>query len=141
MNRFPSWKKIACLVGSLLAVALSGALLGHRLARMQLEARNNPQTWNEQVTREFERLVQPTPDQGPRIQAHLDAAVRELQTIRLDTINRSALVISQLIVQVEAELTPQQRRAFEAMKPQPTELNLEVLDLPPAPSSPSTPSP
>jgi hypothetical protein len=137
MNRFPSWIKIACLVGSLLAVALSGGLIGHRLARTQMEARNNPQTWNEQVTREFERLVQPTPDQGPRIQAHLDAAVRELQAIRLDTIARSRGVINQLIVLVEAELTPQQRRAFEAMKPQPAELNLDVLHLPPAPSSPS----
>ncbi len=131
MNPLRSWQAGLCLLGILAAIGLSGGLIGHRIARSQLEARNNPETWNEHVAREFDRIVKPTPEQGARIQACLDSAVRELQAIRLDTIARSTNVIWRLIAEVERELTPEQLRAFEAMKPKPTEVTLDVLDLPP----------
>lgn len=131
MNPLRSWKIGLCLLGIIVATSLSGGLIGHRIARRQFEARNNPETWNEHVAREFERLVKPTPEQGGRIQAHLDGAVRELQAIRRDTIVRSTNVIGRLVAEVERELTPAQRVAFEAMKPKPTEVTLEVLKLPP----------
>jgi hypothetical protein len=131
MNPLRSWKIALCLLGSFAAVGLSGGLIGHRIARCQLEARNNPETWNEHVAREFDRIVEPTPEQGARIQAYLDSAVGELQVIRLDTIARSTNVIWRLIAEVERELTPEQRRAFEAMKPRPADVTLDVLDLPP----------
>jgi hypothetical protein len=127
-----SWKAGLCLAGVIVATALSGALIGHAVARKQIESRNNPETWNEHVTREFERIVQPTPEQGVRIQSHLDRAVVELQAIRRETIARSTNVIGRLVTEVERELTPEQKRAFETMKPKPSELTLEVLELSPA---------
>jgi capsid protein len=141
MNPLGSWKTGLCLLGIVAATGLSGGLIGHRVARSQLEARNNPETWNEHVAREFDRIVKPTPDQGARIQASLDSAVRELQAIRLDTIARSTDVIWRLIAEVERELTPEQRQAFETMKPKPAEVTLEVLDLPPDNSAVQSPAP
>jgi hypothetical protein len=141
MNPLRSWKIVLCLAGSFAAIGLSGGLIGHRIARCQMEARNNPETWNEHVSREFDRIVKPTPEQGARIQVYLDQAVRELQVIRLETIERSTQVIWRLIAEVEAELTPEQQRAFEVMKPQPMDVTLEVLDLPPDPSDPKAPAP
>lgn len=141
MNLLRSWKIGLCLLGIIVATSLSGGLIGHRLARRQLEARNNPETWNEHVAREFDRIVKPTPDQGPRIQSHLDQAVRELQAIRLDTIARSTNVIWRLVAEVERELTPAQRVAFERMKPKPAELSLDVLNLSPEKTNLKTPKP
>ncbi len=132
MNPLHSPKVLFCIFGILAATALSGGLIGHRLARRDLEARNNPETWNEHVTREFDRIVRPTPAQGAKLQGYFDAAVRELQAIRLDTIARSTNVIWRLIADVERELTPEQRQAFEAMKPKPSEVTLDVLHLSPA---------
>ena len=129
MNALRSWKFGLCLVGIILAAALSGALLGHRFARRQIDARNNPENWNEHVSREFDRIVKPTPAQSSVIQSHLDQAVRELQAIRMDTIARSTNVIWRLVTEVERELTPEQRLAFEAMKPKPADLTLDVLRL------------
>ena len=120
---------VACLLGIALASGLAGGLLGHRVARRQLEDRNNPQNWNEHVTREFDRVVKPTPEQGTRIQAHLDKAVQELQAIRLETIARSTNVVWRLVAQVDQELTPEQRKAFEVMKPKPGDLTLDVLNV------------
>ncbi len=119
------------LLGLIVASGLSGFFLGHRYARQNFVARNNPETWNRHVTREFDRIVRPTPDQSARVQIHLDEAVRELQQIRKETIARSTNVIWRLAAEVERELTPEQRTAFEAMKPKSAEVGLEVLHLPP----------
>ncbi len=129
MNPLRSWKTGLCLFGIVLAATLSGALIGHGIARRHFDARNNPENWNKRVSREFDRLVQPTPEQDVRIQAHLDRALRELQSIRLDTIARSTNVIGRLIAEVEKELTPGQRQAFEALKPKPADLTLDVLNV------------
>lgn len=114
-----------------LACGLVGGLVGRRIALLELESRNNPQTWNEHVSHEFQRLVHPTEAQRPRVQAHLDHAVKELREIRRDTLLRSTNVIWQLVQRVEAELSPEQRKAFEAMKPAPGDLDLDLLNTSP----------
>jgi hypothetical protein len=127
MSVLRHWKIILCLAAIVGVSALAGWLVGHRSARQQLEKRNDLESWNVHVGQVFERMVKPSPEQGAKIQAHLDRAVRELQTIRSDTIARSTNVIWRLVAEVEAELTPEQRKAFEAMKPKPGELTLDVL--------------
>ena len=124
---------VADLVALALVSALVGWLIGRRWARTELDLRNNPANWNEHVSREFERIVKPTPEQGPKVQAHLDRAVRELQAIRRETLAKTTNVIGRLAAEVEAELTPEQRQAFQAMKPKPGELDLEVLNTSPTP--------
>ena len=58
----------------------------------------------------------------------LDAAVEELQEVRAETIRRSAAVVTRLVNQVDQELIPEQRLAFERMKPKPSDLsNLNLL--------------
>jgi hypothetical protein len=128
----PRHSKLVLLLAALmLTCGLAGFLVGHLFARKQIEIRNDPGAWNEHVSREFDRIVQPTPEQGTRIQATLDQAVRELQEIRLATIARSTNVIWRLIEDVEKELTPEQRKAFEQMKPRPADLNLDLLRVEP----------
>ena len=124
-------KTVSALVALMLVCGLAGFLVGHRMERKQIEVRNDPGAWNEHVSREFDRIVQPTPEQGIRIQASLDQAVKELQDIRLDTIARSTNVIWRLIAQVEKELTPEQLKAFEQMKPGPSDLTLDLLRVAP----------
>lgn len=131
MSIFRQWKIALCLLAIVVVSGVAGALLGHRMARQQIEKRNDPESWNEHVARVFERTVKPTPEQGAKIQAHLDQAVRELQTIRMETIARSTNVIGRLVADVDRELTPEQRQAFEAMKPKPGELTLDVLKVNP----------
>jgi len=57
--------------------------------------------------------------------------VRELQAIRLETVAHSTNVIWRLVAEIEQELTPEQRRAFEATKPTPSDLTLDVLKVKP----------
>ena len=124
-------KMVLSLAALMLVCGIAGFLVGHRMVRKQIEVRNDPGAWNEHVAREFDRIVQPTPEQGGRIQASLDQAVKELQDIRLDTIARSTNVIWRLIADVEKQLTPEQLKAFEQMKPGPADLTLDLLRVEP----------
>lgn len=127
------WRLAGALLGLVLVSALGGFLLGHRFTRREIESRNDPDTWNRHVAEEFDRRVHPTPDQAPRVQAHLDQAVRDLRELRRETIARSTNIIGRLVTQVEKELTPDQRQAFEAMKPRPEDLTLDLLNVDPTP--------
>ena len=131
MKALQHWKIILLLCGIMFGSGLAGGLVGHRVARRNLEARNNPENWNEHVAHEFDRVVKPTPDQDAKIQAHLDKAVHELQRIRLATIAQSTNVIWRLVADVDRELTPEQRKAFETMKPRQSDLTLDVLKVKP----------
>ena len=135
MNRLPHLKILACLLAIVLMSGSAGFMIGHKVAWSEMARRNNLENWNEHVAREFERIVKPSVEQDTRIQAHLDRAVRELEEIRLQTIGRSTNVIWHLVADVERELTPQQRLAFEAMKPKPADLSLDVLKVKPVSES------
>jgi hypothetical protein len=132
MKSRAQWRIGLILAGIIAVSGLTGTLLGHGLARRQFETRSDPASWNEHVSREFDRVVKPSPDQAAKIQARLDQAVRELQAIRLDTIQRSTNIIWRLVAEVEQELNPEQQRAFEAMKPKPSDLTLDVLKVKPS---------
>jgi hypothetical protein len=129
------WKILSCLLGIAFASGLVGGMFGLRLAHREIARRNDLENWNEHVAREFDRIVKPSAAQDTRIQAHLDQAVRELEEIRLQTIARSTNVIWRLVAEVERELTPEQRRAFETMKPKPGDLTLDVLKVKSSPES------
>lgn len=127
-----SWKISLCLLALIVVSGIAGAIVGRRWARADIARRDNPETWNEAAMRTFEHTVKPGPEQRVKIQAALDAAVAELKAIRSETIARSTNVIWRLVGQVERELTPDQQRAFEAMKPRQEDLGtLEVLDVDP----------
>ena len=131
MSPFRHWRIAFCLLAIVVVSGVAGCLIGHRAARQQIEKRNDPESWNEHVSKVFDHTVKPTPEQAAKIQAHLDTAVRELQTIRLETIARSTNVIARLVTEVDCELTPEQRQAFEAMKPKPGDLTLDLLKVKP----------
>lgn len=128
-----NWRRhgliVACLAGIGLGCGLAGGAVGYRLARQEMRSRSDPETWHERATRRFEEIVKPTPEQGPKLGRHLDAALEELKQVRREAITRSTTVIDRLVSEVEAELSPEQRRAFDRIKPRREEMNLQVLEL------------
>ncbi len=128
MKRYQRSLIALTLAGLALVSGLSGGLLGYRAGRQAARDQANPETWHEEASRRFERVVRPTEEQGRRLHAHLQQALGELRAIRHDTITRSSAVIDRLVARIEAELTPEQKAAFERLKPRPGELGLEVLE-------------
>ena len=132
MNGRNSWKIVVCLVALVLVSGLLGGLVGERYARREFQQRSDPSHWNETAMRDVERTVKPTPEQRQKIQDHLDAAVEELKNVRAETIRRSGEIVMRLVGQVENELTPDQRVAFERLKPKQSDLaDLDLLNVEP----------
>ena len=129
MNR-GVWKTVICLVALAAVSAAVGGLVGRRLARREFERRSDPVNWNEAALRDLERKLKPTLPQLEKIRGHMDAAVADLIRVRTETIKQSTAIVLRLVEQVEKELTPEQRRAFAALKPKPAELsNLKLLNV------------
>jgi predicted Holliday junction resolvase-like endonuclease len=122
------------MVFSLLALVcvsvLTGGLIGRRYARMEFERRSDPSHWNETAMRDLDRALKPTPEQRQKIQDHIDGAVEELKSVRAETIRQSTEIIVRLVGQVDKELTPEQRVAFQRFKPTQSDLsNLNFLNV------------
>lgn len=130
MKSMTPFRVTLCLATLVAVSALAGLLAGRRLARVEQAHQDNPESWNQAAMRTFERTVKPTDEQRTKIKAHLDAAVAELKSIRSETISRSTNVIWRLVAEVERDLTPEQRKDFEAMKPRTSELQtLDILQV------------
>lgn len=129
-----NWRQLGPILASLLGIgvlcAMAGGAVGYRLGRDAVRARANPETWHAHATRRFDAIVKPTPEQSRRVDAHLTATLSELREIRNDTITRTAAAVDRLVAKVESELTPEQRVAFESLKPRRGEVGLEVLSEP-----------
>ena len=119
---------VLVLFGLALASAAAGGLIGYRLGRQSMADRADPVAWHQRAIRRFDEVVHPTPEQGARVSAHLDAALAELRTIRGEAVQRTTAVIDRLVAQVEAELTPEQRTAFQQLKPKREDVTLDTLN-------------
>jgi hypothetical protein len=127
VNSRVHWRVYAYLLSCAAIIFVAGMLLGHWIARRQLEALRDVESWRERVGSKFNQTVHPEPEQTARIKAHMDRAVQDLQAISFDAVVRSTNVIWRLVGEVDKELTPEQRRAFEAMKPKPGEITLDMV--------------
>jgi predicted Holliday junction resolvase-like endonuclease len=128
MNPFRYWKIALCLLALAGVSGLVGGFIGLRMAKQRLEQRDNPESWNESAMRTFERTVNPTAEQRVKIQGFLEQAVDDLKAIRADAISRSTNVVWKLVGEVEKELAPEQKAAFDKMKPSQQDVtSLEVL--------------
>lgn len=120
---------LACLAGVTLLGGLGGGMVGHRLGRQAMQARSDPESWHTRASRHFEQAVHPTPEQSEKLERHLGEALAELKAIRLEALNRSTEVIDRLAARVEAELTPEQKAAFERIKPRREDLMPDVMKI------------
>lgn len=118
---------LVSLAGIGLLCGLAGGSVGFRLGRQNMQERADPETWHQRASRRFEETVKPTPEQATRLDAHLQEALAELKRIRGEALTRSTEVIDRLVRQVEAELTPDQKAAFDRIKPHRDELMHDVM--------------
>ncbi|MBL9134587.1 MAG: hypothetical protein JNK85_01900 [Verrucomicrobiales bacterium] len=120
---------VLCLAGIATASGLAGGVVGFRLGRQAMRELADPEAWHSRALRRFDEVVQPTPEQSQRVSTHLEAALADLRKARQTAIDETTRVIHRLVNQVEAELTPAQREAFQELKPRREDMTLDVLDV------------
>lgn len=109
----------------LLMLALFGAasagvgfFLGLAAAKKVQSKKDEPQVWRQTALRRLEQL-KPDPEQKQRFEARVEEAVKELTELRAEGIRRVWGIVDEAVREIEAELKPEQREAFEKFRPRP----------------------
>ncbi|MFA6544670.1 MAG: hypothetical protein WCS99_09615 [Limisphaerales bacterium] len=123
--------KIALGLAALVAVSgYAGVRLGLSFARRH-DNRASAETWHESAIRSLNARVKLTPPQQELARQAMDRAIGKFTGIRQQALAEAGEVVKELVAEVEAGLTPEQRQEFAKMKPGPTNITLDLLRVEP----------
>jgi len=125
------WKITASLVALVLVSMLVGAFLGARYAERAIRKRHTPEAWNQMAMRALQHRLKLTPAQNETMQRILEGGVEEMKGIRLETIAKTDAVVERLLVDLEKEITLEQRAEFEKLRRQRGSATLDMLKVEP----------
>ncbi len=95
-----------------------GAILANKVAKRK----ETPEFWRKAAHEQFARLHL-SPEQRKKADERTEAAIKELAELRIQSIQRVWDVVERAVEDIDKEMTPEQRAAFEKVKPKkPAEL-------------------
>jgi hypothetical protein len=113
-----NWKLIAVFA----ILFLIGAVAGFWLApcRFQHKWPPNPtrdvHSWTNHLVEKLNRIAKLTPDQTEKIRPRVEAAVRQMQSIRAQSMQQGSDVFDTAIADIERTLNPDQQRQLEKFR-------------------------
>jgi hypothetical protein len=113
-----NWKLIAVFA----ILFLIGAVAGFWLApcRFQHKWPPNPtrdvHSWTNHLVEKLNRVAKLTPDQAEKIRPRVEAAVRQMQSIRAQSMQQGSDVFDTAIADIERTLNPDQQRQLEKFR-------------------------
>jgi hypothetical protein len=124
------WKIAIGLVALAAISGFAGLRVGQALARRS-HGQGAAEAWPETALRSLDRKLKLTPAQHDRVQAALDRAIDKLKGIRQQALAETSVVVKELVAEVDADLTPEQRQAFAMQKPGAAQITLDLLRVEP----------
>lgn len=123
--------KIALGLAALVAVSgYAGVRLGGSLARRH-DNRASAETWHAAAMRSLNARIKLTPPQQEQARQAMDRAIGKFTGIRQQALAEAGEVVKELVAEVDAGLTPEQRQEFAKMKPGSTNITLDLLRVEP----------
>ncbi len=115
--------KAVLLILFLVLVSMgTGFFFGVAVSSAIAKKKDNPVFWKQTVRKQLDKL-HPTVEQRKKFESRTDQAVQELLAIRKDAIGSVWEVVERAVIDIEKEMTPEQREKFKALKPKkPAEL-------------------
>jgi hypothetical protein len=113
-----NWKLIAVFA----ILFLIGAVAGFWLApcRFQHKWPPNPtrdvHSWTNHLVEKLNRIAKLTPDQAEKIRPRVEAAVRQMQSIRAQSMQQGSDVFDTAIADIERTLNPDQQSQLEKFR-------------------------
>lgn len=118
LNRSPRMRA-GCLLSLLVMVSVAvGFFIGIVLATTINKKKEQPAFWKKAAMKQIEKL-HPTDEQRKKFESRTDGAVQELSALQKEGITRIWDVIDRAVTDIDKELTPEQRKVFEKIKPKP----------------------
>jgi hypothetical protein len=114
--RRPRFKILALLSLLVLISATAGFFVGIILSSVINKKKEDPAFWKQAAMKHLEKL-HPTAEQRKVFEWHTDAAVKELSALRKEAIKDVWQIVDRTVVDIEKDLTPEQRENFTKIKP------------------------
>lgn len=100
----------------MLLLVFIGIVTGFFLGTVVAKKKEDPLFWKEAVRKQLSKL-HPTPEQRQKLEQRTDSAVQEVVVIKADVIKKLQDVVERAVADIDKELTPEQRKTFEKLKP------------------------
>lgn len=118
---FSRRSKAGCLISVLIVVSVGlGFVLGILVSKGIQKKKEDPVFWKQAAMKQLEKL-HPDAAQREKFEKHTDQAVSELATLRQEGIQHVWEIVSRAVTGIQQDLTPEQKDAFEKIRPKPPE--------------------
>jgi hypothetical protein len=124
-----SWKLALVFTVLFLTGGLTGSLITRSVLRRQ--ALPNPtrsfHTWTENLMQKLQRAAQLTPDQSAKIRPRVEAAVKQMQSIQIQSMQQGSDALDAALAEIETGLNPDQQKRLERFRDRRREFLQEAI--------------
>lgn len=114
---FRSRTSAIVLISLLVVVSVGvGFFLGVIVHSAVVKKKEDPKFWREAALKHLSK-IHPTEAQQKVLERHVDVAVKDLTELRKEAIKDIWQIVDTAVAAIDKELTPEQRIAFEKIKP------------------------
>jgi hypothetical protein len=124
-----SWKLVLVFAVLFLTGGLSGSVITYSVLRKQ--APPNPtrsfHSWTENLMQKIQRIGRLTPDQIAKIRPRIEAAVKQMQSIQVQSMQQGSDALDAALAEIEPELNPDQQKRVERFRERRREFLQEAI--------------
>jgi hypothetical protein len=73
----------------------------------------NSHTWTENLMQKLQRAGRLTPEQNAKIRPHVEAAIKQMQSIQIKAMQQVSDALDAALAEIETGLTPDQQKRLE----------------------------
>jgi hypothetical protein len=110
-----SWKLALVFAVLFLTGGLSGSVITYSVLRKQAlpNPTRNLRTWTENLMEKLQRIGRLTPEQVTKIRPRVEAAVKQMQSIQIQSMQQGSDALDAALAEIEPELNPDQQKRLE----------------------------
>jgi uncharacterized membrane protein len=113
-----SWKLALVFAVLFLTGGLSGSVITYSVLRRQ--APQNPtrsfHSWTANLMEKIQRIGRLTPEQSAKIRPRVEAAVKQMQSIQVQSMQQGSDALDAALAEIEPELNPDQQKRLERFR-------------------------
>jgi hypothetical protein len=110
-----NWKLILVFAVLFLTGGLTGSLITRSLMRRQAlpGSQRNYHTWTDAMIQRLTRAAHLTPEQAEKIRPRVEAAVKQMQSIQIQSMQQVSDAMDAALTEIEPDLSPDQQKGLE----------------------------
>src|ERR1700676_4310803 len=113
-----SWKLVLVFAVLFLTGGLCGSVITYSVLRRQTLP--NPtrsfHSWTENLMEKIQRIGRLTPEQSAKIRSRVEAAVKQMQSIQVQSMQQGSDALDAALAEIEPELNPDQQKRLERFR-------------------------